>query len=152
MQSWIFFSFLHHVFQLRNIFKKVVGPSVLTSCVSVDCMQPEISKSGWCFWHLCLSIQDSTPTTVFNTLAGTCCEHVLDVGMCITEILWGIYICKAEKLSVRLSVTLVTHLGLLTSTYQLPNIIYPSSPYFKFVTTSECSDQIAFCSRLKMKK
>ena len=50
------------------------------------------------------------------------------------------------------SVTLLTRLRLLTSTYQLPNIINPSSSYFKFVTVSECGDQIAFCSRLKTKK
>jgi len=50
------------------------------------------------------------------------------------------------------SVTVITVLGLLTSTYQLPNIINPSSSYFKFVTASKCSDQLAFCSCLKTKK
>ena len=39
---------------------------------------------------------------------------------------------------------LLTHLELPTSTYQLPHIINPSFSYFKFVTASECSDQIAF--------
>ena len=64
----------------------------------------------------------------------------------------NIYIYKAEKLSVRLSITLITRLKLPTSTYQLCNIINPSSSYFKFVTTSECGDQIVFCSGLKTKK
>ena len=64
----------------------------------------------------------------------------------------SIYIKLKSRPSVCLSVTLLTRLGLLTSTYQLPNIINPSSSYFKFVTTSECGDQITFCSRLKMKK
>ena len=68
--------------------------------------------------------------------------------------LWRlIYIYKAEKPSVCLSVCLsVTPLTLLeppTWTYQLPNIINPSSSYFRFVNTSKCSDQIAFCSGLK---
>ena len=63
-----------------------------------------------------------------------------------------IYIYKAEKLSVRPSVTPITHLGQPTVAYQLPNFINPSSSYFKFVTVSECSDQIAFCSRSKTKK
>ena len=60
-----------------------------------------------------------------------------------------IYIYKAEKLSICLSVMLLTHLGLPTLTYQLPNTINPSSSY---VIASECGDQIAFCSGLKMKK
>ena len=66
--------------------------------------------------------------------------------------MWAIYIYKAEKLSVRLSVMPITHLGLQTSSYQLPNVIKPSSSYFKFVTTSECGDHLAFYSRLKTKK
>ena len=65
--------------------------------------------------------------------------------MLTTDIYLSIYIYKAEKLSV----TPITHLELQTSSYQLPNII---KPYFKFVTTSECGDQLAFYSRLKTKK
>ena len=67
-------------------------------------------------------------------------------------IIADIYIYKAIRLSVRPSVTPITHLGQPSVTYQLPNVINPSSSYFKFVTVSECSDQIAFCSRLKTKK
>jgi len=64
-----------------------------------------------------------------------------------------LYIYKLKsRPSICLSVTLLTRLGLPTSTYQLPNIINPSSSYLKFVTASECIDQITFCSRLKMKK
>ena len=67
-----------------------------------------------------------------------------------------VYIYKAEKLSICLSVCLfvtpLTHLELSTWTYQLPNTINPSSSYFEFVTASKCSDQIAFCSGLKTKK
>ena len=48
-----------------------------------------------------------------------------------------IYLNKAEKPSVRLSVILLAHLGLPTSTYQLPNITNRSSSYFKFVTRGE---------------
>ena len=61
-------------------------------------------------------------------------------------------IYKAEKLSICLSITLLTRLGQPTSTHQLPKTIKPSSSYFKFVIPSEFSDQIAFCSRLKTKK
>ena len=46
----------------------------------------------------------------------------------------------------------ITHLGLPTLTYQLPNTLNSSSSYFKFVTTSWCSDQLAFGSKLKAKK
>ena len=67
-----------------------------------------------------------------------------------------IYTYKAKILSVYLSVhpsvTQLTHLGLSTSPYQLPNIKNPSSSSFKFVTASKCSDQLAFYSRLKTKK
>ena len=63
-----------------------------------------------------------------------------------------VYIYKAKKPSVCLSVMPITHLGLPILPYQLPNIIKPSSSYFKFVTASECNDQVAFYSRLKMKK
>ena len=66
--------------------------------------------------------------------------------------LYFIYIYKAEKLSVCLSVMPITHLGLPTSPYQLLNIINPSSSNFKFVTASEFGDQVVFCSRLKTKK
>jgi len=59
-----------------------------------------------------------------------------------------IYIHKAEILSV----TLLTRLGLSTSPYQLPSIKRPFSSSFKFVTTSQCGDQLAFCSHLKTKK
>ena len=66
------------------------------------------------------------------------------------------YICKAEILSVclsvHLSVMLLTLLELSTSPYQLPNIKSPSSCSFKFVTASKCGDQLAFYSRLKTKK
>ena len=61
-------------------------------------------------------------------------------------------IYQAEILSVCLSVTLLTRLGLLTSLYQLANIKNPSSSSFKFVTASKCSDQLAFYSCLKTKK
>jgi len=71
-------------------------------------------------------------------------ETVLHIG----QVLMLVYI----KLKSRPSVTPITHLGLPTSTYQLPNIINPSSSYFKFVTASECGDQVVFCSRLKTKK
>ena len=67
--------------------------------------------------------------------------------------MYSIYIYKAEKPSDCLSVHHAdNHLRLPTSTYQLLNIINPSSSYFKFVTASECSDQIAFCSGLNTKK
>ena len=100
-----------------------------------------------------------------------CCEQsTMDINNMFKDILkeiWIIKLCayfwfnqptlesiyiKAEKPSVHLSVTPIAHLRLLKSTYQLPNIINPSSSYFKFVTASECSDQIAFCSGLKTKK
>ena len=64
----------------------------------------------------------------------------------------SIYIKLKSRPSVCLSVTLITHLGQPTVIYQLPIIINPSSSYFKFVTVSECGDQIAFCSGLKTKK
>ena len=63
-----------------------------------------------------------------------------------------VYIKLKSRPSVCLSVTLLTCLGLLTFTHQLPNIINPSSYYLKFVTASECGDQITFCSRLKTKR
>ena len=73
-----------------------------------------------------------------------------------TLMLLSIYIYKAKNLSIclsiHLSVTLLTRLGLSTSPYQLPNIKNPSSSSFKFVTTSKCGDQLAFYSRLKTKK
>ena len=56
---------------------------------------------------------------------------------------------KAENLSVCLSVTLLTHLGLSTSPYQLPKI---KNPLPSFVTTSKCGDQLAFYNHLKTKK
>ena len=40
----------------------------------------------------------------------------------------------------------------LLTAYQLPNIKNSSSLSFKFVTMSKCGDQLAFYSRLKMKK
>ena len=61
-------------------------------------------------------------------------------------------IYKAEKPSVCLSDTLITHLGLQSSTYHLLNIINPSSSSFKFVTVSECDNHITFCSWLETKK
>ena len=64
----------------------------------------------------------------------------------------SIYIYISEILSVYLSFTPITRLGLLRSTYQLPNTINPSFSYFKFVTASECGNQIAFYSKLKTKK
>ena len=74
-------------------------------------------------------------------------------------VLWNLPVLHAAKLTKSIcrlqvcpSVMPITHLRLSTSTYQLPNIINPSSSYFKFVTTSECGDQIPFCSRLKTKK
>ena len=46
--------------------------------------------------------------------------------------------------SVCLSVTPLTRLNFRPAwTYQLSNIINPSSSYFKFVTASKCGDQIA---------
>ena len=63
-----------------------------------------------------------------------------------------VYIYKAEILSVCPSVMLLTHVGLSTSQYQIPNIKKPSSFFFKFVTMSQCSDQLALYSRLKTKK
>ena len=63
-----------------------------------------------------------------------------------------VYIKLKSRPSVCLSVTLLTRLEPMTSTYQLPNIINPSSSNFKFVTASKCGDQIAFCSGLKTKK
>ena len=59
-----------------------------------------------------------------------------------------LYVC----LSIQSFVTLITPLVLLTSTYQLSTIINSSFSYLKFVTTSECGDQIAFGSGLKTKK
>ena len=47
---------------------------------------------------------------------------------------------------------LSTRLGLSVSPYQLPNIKNPSSSSFKFVTTSQCGEQLVFYSCLKMKK
>ena len=77
-------------------------------------------------------------------------------GISRVYLLSSIYIKLKSRpsvcLSVRPSVTPLTRLKLPTSTYQLPNIINPSSSYFEFVTVSECSDQIVFCSRLKTKK
>ena len=64
----------------------------------------------------------------------------------------SICIYKAEQSSICPSVTPITHLGLPTWTYQLPNIINLSFSYFKFVTASEYGDQVAFWSRLKTKK
>ena len=64
----------------------------------------------------------------------------------------GLYIKLKSCPSVCLSITPITHLGQPIVTYQLPNIINPSSSYFKFVTASECGDQIVFCSGLKTKK
>jgi len=46
-----------------------------------------------------------------------------------------IHIFKAENLPASLLVTPITHLGLWTSAYKLPNNINPSF-YFKFVTAS----------------
>ena len=58
-----------------------------------------------------------------------------------------------EPAAIRLTLErLLTHLGLPASTYQRPYIINPSFFYFKFVTTSECGDQIVFCSGLKTKE
>ena len=56
-----------------------------------------------------------------------------------------------EPAAIRLTLVL-THLGLPASTYQQPYIINPSFFYFKFVTKSECSDKIVFCSGLKAKE
>ena len=67
-------------------------------------------------------------------------------------ILNELHATKYIKLKSRPSVTPITHLGLPTSPYQLPYSIHKSPSYFKFVTASECGDQVAFCSRLKMKK
>ena len=64
---------------------------------------------------------------------------------------------KTEILSVCLlsvcpSFMLLTRPRLPRLTYQLPNTINPLFSYFRFVITSLCSGQLAFCSRLKMKK
>ena len=65
----------------------------------------------------------------------------------------SIYLYKQKSCpSLCLSFTLIIHLGLLTSPYQLPKIKNPSSPFFKFATASKCGDQLVFYSRLKTKK
>jgi len=46
----------------------------------------------------------------------------------------------------------LTRLELPTSTYQLSNIINPLSSCFKFVTASQCGNQLAFYCHLKTKK
>ena len=83
--------------------------------------------------------------------------RILDIDILSTQYLHRlpittaiyIYIKLKSRPSVCPSITLINALGLLTSTYQLPNTIIPSSSYFKFVTMSECS---ALCSGLKTKK
>ena len=79
-------------------------------------------------------------------------NHCFNLRTVYVIIYLSISIYKAEILSVCLSVTLLTRLGLSTSPYQLLKTINSSSFSFKFVTTSRCSDELAFYSRLKTKK
>ena len=88
--------------------------------------------------------------TKFHIFANFICQT--NHKKCKTTLIYlsSIYIYIYIKLKSHLSsVMLLTRLGLPTSPYQLPNIINQSFSYFKFVTVSECSDQIA---RLKTKK
>jgi len=66
-----------------------------------------------------------------------------------------IYIYKAEKpfvrLSVCLSITSITRLGLPVSTHQVPNTKCSSSSYSKFVTTSSRVLPFALQNELKAK-
>ena len=58
---------------------------------------------------------------------------------------------KAEKLSVRLSVTSITRQGLPVSTHQVPNTKRSSSAYCKFITASSRTLLFALQSELNAK-
>ena len=109
---------------------------------------------GFPSWHVWMDFVLHLSLSSFTLLVGITCKESTVFNHCLCSIC--IYIYKAEilsvYLSVRPSVTLLTRLGLLTSPYQLPNSINPSSSSFKFITASKCSDQLAFYSRLKTKK
>ena len=127
----------------------MVAPQSTTAILSIATLKIQFRNLKLIISWSLLNLKQNHSTTSFHRLV-----YLLLLCLIVTffQVLPQIYIYKAEKPSVCLSVTPITHLGRPTVTYQLPNIINPSSSYLKFVTMSECGDQIAFCSRLKTKK